>query len=133
MPRRFAANARHHVVVDTMRLQEPKAAHHLVEGSAPVAVLAIAVMDFLWSVQADPDNELMALQKRAPGVIEQHPVGLQGIADRLGRSVRRLQFDHFLKKCKPHQGRLAALPNEFDHRRWLGSDIVLDIPREHLV
>ena len=77
---RFTGHAGQHVVLDLMLLQEPEPAHGLLKGSAALAIPAVAVVNLLRAVQADPDHEIVPFQKPAPLVVEQRPVGLQRVA-----------------------------------------------------
>ena len=53
--------------------------------------------------------------RNAPRLVQQHAVGLQGVADLLARrNVLPLQLDDTAEEIQPHQGRLAPLEGELD-------------------
>ena len=73
------------------------------------------------------------LEERAPLVVEPQRVGLQRVADLLARAERLLQLDDTAEEVDAEQGRLAAVPDELDHRGRLRLDVLLDVVREHFV
>ncbi len=107
-----------------MFLQEPKAPHHLIEGPVAFAVATIAVMDLLRAIKADPHHEIVLLEKLAPFISKQRPVGLQRVADRLSLREWLLELDDPFKEIDPQKGRFPPLPDELNDRCGLGCDVI---------
>ena len=119
-----------HAVFD----QEAAAVHDLVERRPAAFVHAVAVVGITRTVEADADEEIVLFEKGRPGVVDQHAVGLEGIAHGLaGRAVFLLEFDRAAEEVQPQQRGLAALPGEVYRRHLLRFDILADVCVERLV
>ena len=129
---RFSGNARQHVIFDLVFLEKFETPHHLLEGPVAFTVFAIAVMDLSRAVQAYTHHKIVRPEKGTPFIGEQRAVGLQAICDCFAVHERLLEQDDFFKKIKAEQGRLPALPDEFNNRRGLGGDVFGDISSEAL-
>jgi hypothetical protein len=77
------------VPLDLVAAQHLDAAHDRVEGAAAALVVAVAVVQVARTVEADPHQEAVAGEERAPGVVEPRPVGLQRVLDALVRPPPR--------------------------------------------
>ena len=89
--------------------------HHLVKGRPPCPVAAVTVVDRTRPIDADADQELLPGEEGAPGVVEQHAVGLEGIFDPHARwAMLFLQGYRPLEEVDAEHGWLAALPGKDD-------------------
>jgi len=77
--------------------------HLLIGGTDPVELAR--------AVDAQSDQEIVLLEKRAPGIVEKDAVGLKSVLHGLaGAAVLFHQFDGAPEKLKLHECGLAALP-----------------------
>jgi hypothetical protein len=83
-------------------------------------------MDFFWTVEADSHHEVVFLEELAPLRSQQRSVGLQRVCYRFSLYEGFLQFNHSLEEIYSQKGRLPALPDELNDRRWLRRDVVRD-------
>ena len=99
------------VELDAVLAQMPPSLHDEVEGALSAPVAPVGVVQFARPVDAQADQEIVLLEEGAPGVIEQHAVGLKGVLHLLaGPPVFLDQRDRVLEELQLHQRRLAALP-----------------------
>ena len=99
-----------------MLLQQTQSLHNHVEGALSSFVMAVLVMDLLWSVKTDANHEIMFFQEFAPSFCKQGTIGLERVFDGFCIAKRSLQFDNPLEEFHAQQGRLTTLPNEFNNR-----------------
>ena len=119
------------VEVDLVLAQVPPAAHHQVEGALAAAVDAVGVVQLARAVDAQADQEVVLLEERAPVVVEQQAVGLEGVLHGLaGPAVLLDQFDGAPEEVELHQRRLAALPGDGDLRRAVRLQQLADVGLE---
>jgi len=69
------------IILHPVLLQEREPAHHPVKRPFSGMVFTKGVMEFPWTIDTDPDKELVLPEELAPFVIEEGPVGLEGISD----------------------------------------------------
>ena len=114
--------------------QEGQALHHPGMGALSLPGEAALVMEVLRAVQAQPHGKPRLFKKRAPGFIQQGPVGLDAVLD---EDMSRLMF--FLKphgpfkKIQACQGGFPAMPGKADHRAGMGVDMLPDIGFQDLI
>ena len=116
-----------------MFLQQPDALHDAVEGAFAPFILPVAIVNLPGSIQADADEEVVCLEKRAPGIVQPHTIGLQAVPDLLLLPVGFLEFDHPAEEIDAQEGRLATVPHELDHGRRLGLHVLPDVRVQHLI
>ena len=99
------------VELDAVLAQALPTLHHQVEAAFAGAGDAVGVVQLARAVDAQPHQEVVLLQERAPLVVERHAVGLEGLLHLLpGAAVLVDQRHHAAKEVHAHQRRLAALP-----------------------
>lgn len=126
------------VEVDPVPLQATPALHHPIEGALCAVVDSVGVVQFARAIHAQADQKLVFLEERAPVIVHEDSVGLEGVLyglawlavflDKINRVLEELEF---------HQRRLAALPRH----RYLGrtmrlqqlADVDLQCCRGHAV
>ena len=84
------------------------------------------------SVDADPDEKSFGMEERAPFVIKQDAVGLEGVFDGLALGIFRLKGHRRAEEIDPEQCRLTALPGKVDGGTGLGGDVVSHIRLQDL-
>ncbi|MBF0556740.1 MAG: hypothetical protein HQK96_19670 [Nitrospirae bacterium] len=67
--------------------EQLKPAHRIPKGWISSLVNAIGIMQMFGTINGNPNKEIVFLQERAPRVIKQHAVGLQGVFDEPPRPV----------------------------------------------
>ena len=79
------------VELDAVTSELVPAFHHEVERAVSAAVDAVRVVELAWTVDAQPDEEIVLLEERAPRVIEENAVGLERVlhASDRGRGTSR--------------------------------------------
>jgi hypothetical protein len=87
---------------------------------------AVLVMNFLRTVQAQPDSKALFCQEAAPVLIEESAVCLHTVGDALfGGLMLALKRYDLAKVFQPQDRRFSPMPGEVDH--WAGGSIdVLD-------
>ena len=99
------------VEVDSVLVEEPPAVHHLVEGAFFAAIDPVLVVEFARTVDAQADQKIVLLEKRAPLVIDQNAVRLKSVLHGLfGPAVFFNEFNRAPEEVDLHQRRLAPLP-----------------------
>ena len=99
------------------RFSDLPAAHHVCECSRASLVDAIRIVQFCGAVDAQSDQEAVALEEHAPRVIQPRPIRLNRVGDLLIRPPVSFDvLDRALEEVQPHQRRFAALPAD-DHFR----------------
>jgi len=84
---------------------------HLVKRRLAAFGDPVLVVDFLWSVDRQADEEAVLLQKLRPVLVEQRAVGLQVVLDPLaGLRMLLLQRNDLAEEVETEQRRLATLP-----------------------
>ncbi len=119
------------VELDSVSLQHLEAGHHAVERGPGALVDAVGVVQMSGAVDADADENVVLAQEAAPGVIEQHPIRLQGVRDSFALGMLGLERHCGLVEFDTEQGGFAALPGETDFVPWLGGNIVADVRFQH--
>jgi hypothetical protein len=88
----------------------------------------MAVMHFLWTVQADPYGEALCSQKATPVLIDEGAIGLYTVDDPpLRWQMLALQSNDLMKVVQPEQGRLPTVPGKGDHWIWGGFNVLKDV------
>ena len=125
----------HHQVVELhpMLPEQPHPPHHRLERRLAFLIHPISVMQMFRPVDREADQKIMPLKKPAPLVIQQRPIGLKGILDRLPIRILLLIGHDALEEFHAHQRRLAPLPGKGDLRHILGRNILLHIPLQHVL
>ena len=77
-----------HVPVDLVALQDVEASHHSVERRLAALVDTVGIVHLTRSVDRDPDQEPVLLEKLTPLVVQKRPVGLHRVEDVLARLAR---------------------------------------------
>src|SRR5579872_1253906 len=72
-------NRAKNIEFDAMLAQMPPAFQHEIEGSLTSSVAPISVVQFARSVYAETDKEVVLFEERAPRVVEQQAIGLEGL------------------------------------------------------
>ena len=107
---------------NVMGAQVAPALHHPVERALAAPVEPVGVVQLARPVHAQAHQEIVLLEEGAPVVVEQDPVGLEGLLNHLPRPAVLLdQLDGAGEEGEPHQRRLAPLPGH----RHLGSPVRL--------
>lgn len=108
-----------------MLMQQLSSAHHGWEHRFAALILAVGIVQPFGAVDAETYKKSVFVEERAPLVIKQRAVGLEGIMNGHSRkAVFLLVFNRISKKGKPHQGRFAALPTKCDFGDVLGLDVL---------
>ena len=101
------------VVFDVMALEGLETAQGEVVAAGAVGVASAGVMEGRGAVEAESDEELLALEEVGPAVVEEGSVGLKGVADDgAAWAVEALESDGLLEEGQSHEGGFAALPAE---------------------
>jgi hypothetical protein len=96
-------------------LKDLQPLHHALKGASPFLIDAIGIVEIQGTIEAEPHQELVFVEKLAPFVIKQDTVGLDGIGDLLSlRPDLILQGDCLAEELDAHEGRFTALPTEAD-------------------
>ena len=110
---------------DFMPLQLLAGGEDLVKGRLATLVHPEAVVQFLRTIDAQPNQELVVAQKRVPVVIQQSAIGLEVVLDVQTRTLVFLfECDHLLEESDAQQGRFATLPGEYDFVAALGFNVL---------
>ena len=97
--------------VHAVPVQQARAAHDFVERALTALVHAIGVVHFARPVHAQPDEDAVRLEKRAPCLVQARAIRLDGVGDVLARPLVLLHIlNRPLKEVEAHQCGLAALP-----------------------
>ena len=103
--------------------QVAPALHDPVEGALAAPVEPVGVVQLARPVHAQAHQEVVLLEEGAPVVVEQDPVGLEGLLHDLSRPAVLLdQLDGAGEEGEPHERRLAPLPGH----RHLGCPVGLE-------
>ena len=95
---------------------------------------AIAVVKFLWTVEAQPYAKALRRKETTPFFIYQRPVGLDAVEDPVIRApVFALEIHDFLKVIDSQDGRLSAMPCEADQRIRRSFDVLDNIFLQQIV
>lgn len=95
---------------------------------------AVGVVQFRGAVDAEPDQEVVLLEKDSPVVVEQDSVGLQVVLDPLtGLLVSLFRFDDSCEEVKTEPCGLATLPGEDDLLAVLPLDVLANMGFQDLV
>lgn len=122
------------VVLDLVLLEQGQPTHRLVEGRAAAFAHPVAVVEIPRAIEAEPDQEVVFLEKVAPFIVKGRAVGLQGIDDLKPRfAVFSLETERFFKKLDSHQGGFAALPGKGDFLALLCGNVIPDVVFQRLV
>ncbi len=114
------------IAIDTVLLQESITTHRLLVGGLVVLGDAVAVMQFLWTVQAKPNSKALFCKKAAPFLIEEGSVGLHTVGDApAGGLMLALKRYNLAKIVQPKDGWFTTMPGKADYRIG-GSVDVLD-------
>jgi hypothetical protein len=124
-----------HVELDVGCTEMREASHHLIEAAAPAPGHSEGVVEFVWPVDRDPNQEIVGLEELGPLCVELCAVGLarvlrvlprfQGLGDQVDRAAEKLH---------PHQRWLAALPRDLhDRNPGVRLDQLPDVGLEQLV
>lgn len=101
------------VVFNVMALEGLETAQGEVVAAGAVGVASAGVMEGRGAVEAESDEELLALEEVGPAVVEEGSVGLKGVADDgAAWAVEALESDGLLEEGQFHEGGFAALPAE---------------------
>ncbi len=102
--------------------------HRALEGGPSVSGDAVSVVQFLRTVQTEPDSEALGRQKTAPFLIKQRSVGLHPVGkDPARRAVLALQGHDFPEMIEPQDGRLSAMLGKPDRLVGGGLDMLDDV------
>ncbi len=81
---RLGSDHRNRMERNAVALQRPNTIHHLGMRSLACTVLAVGIVDRLRSIHADPNVHTPFLEKNTPLIVDEHSVGLEGVAYREG-------------------------------------------------
>ncbi len=128
----LAVDDRQGVEGDAVFLQPLGGGEDAVErGLAPLGH-AVGVVQVFRAVDAEADEEMVLAEEAAPGVVQQDAVGLQAVEDPLAvGAVLLLQVQDLAEEVDAQEGRLAALPLEFDLRGVVVGDVIADELLQH--
>src|SRR3984957_15193554 len=107
----FRRQYRDHMERDTTMAQQPQAGNCVVEGPAPRSRASMAIVQMPWAVDADADIDTFLDEERTPRVVDQRPVGLEGVLHR--QPVRLDPIDHPERvpiEANGHEHRFARVP-----------------------
>src|SRR5208282_4199740 len=100
------------VILNRMLLQQPKPAHHLIEGRLSAPIYPERVMQFPWAINAYANQEIVRFKKLTPLITEQRTIRLNGVLERHPRTpIFVFQLDRASEKVEAHQCRFATLPS----------------------
>ncbi len=89
-------------------------------------------MQVAGTIQAQANQKSVFFEKGAPFIVQQSPIGLQGVFEsHAGSPVLILELDRFSEEIQPHQGRLSALPGHRHLGAAVAFDQLLDISLQH--
>ena len=122
------------ISVHIMLLQQVPPAPHLVEASLSAFIDPVGVVHFSRSIQAQADEEVVLFEERAPVVVKQRAVGLQGVGHPLARPFVFInQFNRALEEIQAHQAWFSSLPGHTDLSGLLGCQQLFYIRLKHLI
>jgi hypothetical protein len=114
--------------------QEGQALHHPGMGSLSRPGEAALIMEVLRAIQAQPHGKPRLIKKRAPGFIQQGPVGLDAVLDEdMSRLMFFLEPQGSFKKIQTCQGRFPAMPGKADKGAGMGLDVPADIGFQDII
>ncbi len=101
------------VYLDPMRPELVVPPHDEVERATAAPVLAVGVVDLPGAVDGKADEDIVLLQERCPGAVDQKTVGLEGLPhDLIGTPVFLDRLERSTEEVELHQRRLASLPGD---------------------
>jgi len=100
------------VECDALCAQPRHAAQHALVRATAGAGAAVRVVQTRRAIDADADAHGVALEQRAPGIVDQRGVGLDRVRDVAGRAEHVLQHGHRpVVERDRHRERLAGMPD----------------------
>ena len=114
------------IAINPVLSQESVCAHCLLVRGIALFADAAAVMQFLGTVQAEPDNKALRREKSAPFLVEEGAIGLHAVCNAPVRGfVFALQRYNLTKVVQSQHGRFTPMPGKAN-QRFRGSVDVLD-------
>ena len=123
------------VVVYFVVAEMTPTADNLFEAARAALVDTIAVVQFFGPIDAKPDEKIVRLKKRSPVIINERPVGLNGIDDALTRAGRYFfaYSTERWKNSRPIMVLFATLPGDVDFRDPMALDQLADVGFQQVV
>ena len=119
-------NDSHSIVFDTVLFQQIDAFHHLIERWQSLAVAAIFVVELLWTVDRNADQEIILFEEPAPIVRQQSPVRLDAVVNSSSPGITLLQLQGFLIETDGAHQSLSSVPCKQDILHGLAFHVFLD-------
>src|SRR6266478_2828886 len=105
------------VEIDSMLTQECPSLHHAVKRAPLTTIHAILIVKLTRPVDTQAHKEVVFLEKSAPLIVEEDPVGLKRVShDLISSAVLLHQFHGLSEEVEFHEGRFATLPCDRNFR-----------------
>src|SRR5438874_7660119 len=114
-------------------LQETDTAHDLMKTRLATFTYAITVVELLWSIHRETDQEAIFGQKLTPSIIEECSIRLQSILDPFSPSVLILEFYDAAEVVDAQERGFAALPGKGNYFSSLTLYILPDVELQNFV
>src|SRR6266571_5976625 len=129
-----SVDRRQNVELYFMLLQQPRSTHHFLERRRTTFIYTVGIVHGLWTIQAQPDQEVMFVEKSAPIIIQEDAIGLHGVLNVDARaSIGMHKLHRAIEKVESHQSWFATLPGYRDFRSTLRFEQLTNIGFEGLV
>jgi len=116
------------IATDLVLSQEFVSAYCFLVSGIAVSGDSAAVMQYLGTVQAEPDNKALGGKKSAPLLVEEGPIGLYAVCNAPVRGfVPVLQRHNLTKVVQSQHGRFTAMPGKADQRFGASVDVLDNI------
>ena len=130
----FGVQDAEHIATNAASRQQAKRAHGLALAGPAGQATPVPVVELGRAIQAQPHREAVGGQKIRPGLVEQHAVRLEPVADRAsGDRVLALEFNDAAKIVEPEDGGLAPMPLEVRGSARRGLQALGDVLLEQIV
>ena len=112
------------IPVDVVAVEQTYGIDNFVEGGASLSIASVSVVLVFRSVDRDSDEEVVALEKFAPFVVEKSAVGLQAVCYCVAFAVDLLEMNSPLVERQRAHHSLASVPGKLHVGRCLRFDVL---------
>src|SRR5690606_29317357 len=102
------------VELRVMLLEQLQPANNRIKAGLLSLVDAVLVVQLARAIDGEADEELLFGEELSPFVVQQCPIGLQGVADGLAVGILALEFNNLAEVVDTQERWLTALPGEAD-------------------
>ena len=129
-----SVDRRQNIELYLMLLQQPRSPHHFLERRCTTFIYTVGIVHGLWTIQTQPDQEVMLVEKPAPIIIQEDAIGLHGMLNvDAGARIGMYKVHCAIEKVESHQSWFAPLPGYRDFRSTLRFEQLANICFEGLV